>query len=403
MMTDLITVAVVLALSVIAAPWLVLSLQLAAFLLSPPKTRGGERDRPGSDTPDFAVLIPAHNEALVIGDVIRELLKKVPSSTRVLVVADNCEDETANIAKQAGAEVIVRKNTTLIGKSYALEFGLRHLSQAPPEVVVIVDADCTVESEALADLATVSRSLNRPVQSRYLIGSPDSENLSFAVAAFALRVKNWFRPAGMHALGCPCQLTGSGMAFPWHVLGEANVASGSIVEDMALGLELADKGYAPVFLEQAHVHSTFPSMDKAAKSQRTRWEHGHIFAILSLAPRYLGSAVRKGNVLLFAMVIDLIVPPLALLVFMTVGLGAAASLVLALLGSAALLLILAVPIAISAALLMGVWFRCARDILPWTQAWLIPVYVLRKVPIYLSALLRPQRSWVKTNRDKSDP
>ena len=386
--------------ALVAIPWLFLAVQLWAFLSS--RTAGDAVPAPGiaATDPAFVVLIPAHNEEEVIGPVIKDLMQSAPGNARILVVADNCDDDTAGIAAEAGAEVIVREDKSRVGKSYALEYGVRHLAEDPPAAVVAVDADCSVGSTVLADLAAACISLKRPVQARYLLGAPEAPNPGYRVAEFAIRLKNWFRPAGLHAMGLPCQLMGTGMAFPWQALMDAEIASGSIVEDMTLGLDLANKGHAPVFLETAHVVSTFPQTDAAAISQRTRWEHGHIWTILSLAPRYLMSAVWRRNLPLLAMVVDLLIPPLALFSVLTAVLGVAAYFSWTAGGPVTALAVLCLAVGLCVILLSIVWFRFARDILPWSKVWLVPIYIVRKLPMYLLALFRPERNWVKTNRNR---
>jgi cellulose synthase/poly-beta-1,6-N-acetylglucosamine synthase-like glycosyltransferase len=96
-----------------------------------------------------AVLIPAHNEETGIGPTLSSILPQLGAGDRVLVVADNCTDATAAVARASGAEVVERTDATRRGKGYALDFGVRTLEKAPPAVVVIVDADCTLESGSL--------------------------------------------------------------------------------------------------------------------------------------------------------------------------------------------------------------------------------------------------------------
>src|SRR5215831_6708425 len=102
---------------------------------SPIATRGTPPHR-------TAVLIPAHNEGAGILPTIRDVQAQLGPHDRILVVADNCTDDTAAIVQGAGVEVIVRADPARRGKGYALEFGVRHLSLNPPDVVVIMDADC---------------------------------------------------------------------------------------------------------------------------------------------------------------------------------------------------------------------------------------------------------------------
>jgi cellulose synthase/poly-beta-1,6-N-acetylglucosamine synthase-like glycosyltransferase len=154
---------------------------------------------------------------------------------RVLVVADNCSDATAEIAAANGAEVVVRNDAERRGKGYALDFGVRHLERSPPEVVVVVDADCELHPGSVDRLARSCAETKRPAQALDLMRAPAGAGLKVRIAEFAWVVKNQVRPLGCRRLGLPCQLMGTGMAFPWDVLREAPLASGHIVEDLRLG------------------------------------------------------------------------------------------------------------------------------------------------------------------------
>ena len=146
---------------------------------------------------------------------------------------------------------------------------------------------------------------------------PVGATLSYDVAAFAWRLKNFVRPLGLLALGLPCQLTGSGMAFPWRTISAANLASGNIVEDMALGVELALRAEPPLYCPDAEVVSTFPISSKALQTQRRRWEQGHFQTILGSAGPLILSGVSNRSLDQVALGLDLAVPPLTALAFMT--------------------------------------------------------------------------------------
>ncbi len=177
----------------------------------------------------LAVLMPAHDEADGIEPAIRAVLAQLGDGDRLLVVADNCSDATAAVARAAGAEVTERNDSARRGKGYALDHGVRWLEQAPPAAVVILDADCIAAPEALQHLAATSLATGRPVQGLYSMHLPPGARLEMRIAAFAWIVKNKLRPLGAAALGGPCQLMGTGMAFPWPLLRVAPLATGHLV------------------------------------------------------------------------------------------------------------------------------------------------------------------------------
>ena len=321
---------------------------------------------------------------------------------RLVVVADNCDDDTAAVAIASGAEVVERHDLERIGKGYALDFGLRHIEKDPPDIVVMVDADCRLAQGAVDHLASACALMERPVQALYVMTAPEGAVVSQQVAEFAWRVKNWLRPLGLAALGQPCQLMGTGMAFPWNVIHSVDLAGGSIVEDLKLGLDLTLAGHAPLFCPSAVVSSRFAGSAQGAKIQRQRWEQGHIGLIMRRVPQSIWTALTKRNAGLFALALDLMVPPLSLLSMLVIAMLMIAG-VAALFGLASTALIvsfanfLAFFFAVSIA-----WARFGRDVLPPGAILSIPSYVLGKLGMYRQALFgRMTERWIRTDRSNS--
>lgn len=379
---------------VIAAPLWVLSLQCLLGLL--PARR---RTEPGADTPRLAVLIPAHNEEGVIAVTLDSLKAALPETGRIVVVADNCTDRTADVARGHGVAVLERTDTVNRGKGFALAAGLESLETDPPDIVIIVDADCTVTQNSLTELAQTAQAAGRPVQGVYLLNTPDTHDTKAVVSAFAFMVKNQARPRGMDLLGMPIPLTGSGMAFPYGLLKQANLATGNIVEDLALGLELTGQGHSPVLCDDARITGALPGSADAAVTQRTRWEHGYLSTLLATTPKLFAKGLFTLRPTLVAAAIDLAVPPLSLLVM-----GAIAALTVLLVigwwiaafGPAVLL---AMSLVLAAVVLMLSWAVYARRWLPFGALMAIPGYILWKLPIYLKFLTGREKAWVRTGRD----
>jgi hypothetical protein len=193
------------------------------------------------------------------------------------------------------------------------------------------------------------------------------------------------------------------MAFPWDLFSRAPLGDGHIVEDMGLSIELVAQGHAPVFLPDAEVRAEFPVDERAAGSQRRRWEHGHLRVILAGVPRLLGAALRRVRPGLVVAALDVAVPPLSALVMVTAlvlfGLG-----VWATLGGplAPLVALGGVALAASAGLAV-VWLRYGRSVLPFGSLLRVPLYALKKIPLYLGFFTKPQRDWVRTARDQQKP
>jgi cellulose synthase/poly-beta-1,6-N-acetylglucosamine synthase-like glycosyltransferase len=347
----------------------------------------------------IAVLIPAHNESSGIVATLNSIQAQLRPQDRLLVVADNCSDDTAEVAKKNGAELIERQDSEKRGKGYALDFGLRHLSQSPPDAVVIVDADCLLEANALQQLAANALLRVRPVQALYLMYAKGAD-LKSKIAEFAWCVKNLVRPLGYANLGLPCQLMGTGMAFPWATISNADLANGNIVEDMKLGIDLALAGTPPIFYLQSKVTSYFPLASEVQSGQKTRWEHGHLAMLITEAPRLFVQGLYKRDINLIAMAFDLAVPPLALLVMLSLGYAGLTAAIFMLngVGQSALQVTLLSVVFLTTAIVLA-WCGWGKRIISFSALLSVPIYVILKVPHYLKFLFKRQKTWNKTERD----
>lgn len=346
--------------------------------------------------PPVAVIIPAHDEAAGIVRTLQHVLPQLAPGDSLIVVADNCTDGTAALARRAGAEVVERHDALRRGKGYALDCGVRALAGRPAEVVVILDADCIAEAGCVDGLARAVRATGRPVQALDLMRSPPAGKRGTRIAEFAWLLKNQIRPAGYLRLGLPCQLMGTGMAFPRPLIDAASLANGHLVEDMKLGLELAASGCAPLFFPAARVVSYFPTNKEGIAAQRARWERGHLGMIRQAVPAAVVAALRKRNWALLALALDMLVPPLALLCLLILSANiavcflAADSYVLALCAMLDSLFAAAVAIA---------WLAYGRAVVSLGDLCYAAVYVLLKMPMYLRFLIRKKLGWVRAARD----
>lgn len=350
--------------------------------------------------PRLAVLIPAHDEAAVIGRTLENAKRQLAPGDRLLVVADNCSDETAAIARAAGADVVERTDDQLRGKGYALDFGVRELSSDPPEIVVLLDADVTLRLGAIDALARQAEHTRSPAQGLYLLREAPAADGRDLVSHLAFVVRNLVRPLGLARLGGPCPLFGAGMAFPWDIIRDAPLATGNIVEDMALGLDLAAAGRAPLLCPDASIDGTLPKSPDAASSQRRRWEHGHLRTIITHVPRTFLMGLIKFRPRAMMLALDLLVPPLSFHVMLVV----LASIVFAIIGALRhISLAPAATLACSAValvfFLLLAWARFSPTGLAIKPLLSVPGYVLKKLPMYFAFFGRGEKQWKRTDRD----
>jgi cellulose synthase/poly-beta-1,6-N-acetylglucosamine synthase-like glycosyltransferase len=351
--------------------------------------------------PHTVVLIPAHNEELVIEQTLGVLIPTLSAGDRVLVVADNCDDRTADVARTAGAEVAIRLDPERRGKGYALDFAVHYLRQIPPEVVVILDADCLVSADTINILAQQALQSGRQVQALNLTDCHSPTASRQILAMLANRFTNLIRPLGLLRAGLPCRLMGTGLAMPWPLLESVPFVGDNLVEDMQWGIDLALAGYWPLFCPEARVTSALPLQDRAFVSQRRRWEHGHLRTIIAQVPLLMARSLLRRDIRLFCLAWDLSIPPLALLAILwsaAIILSLAATLSGVSWWPAA---ILAVGGIITALAFSGAWFVHCRRQIPLKALLTAPLYILCKLPIYFSFITSPQSSWVRTARDKT--
>lgn len=358
-----------------------------------------EPAKPGGEPmPDTVVLIPAHNEASVIGQTLESLSRDLPANCRLLCVAHNCSDATADMARQFGAEAIEVRDAGTGGKPDALKAGLRWLDRNPPEVVVIVDADCLVSDGAISALARRAKQLDQPVMGAYFFAAAEGSRQISGVSSLAVMLKNFIRPLGLHQLGLPCLLNGSGSAYPFQVIRHIPHGEGSIAEDYQLTIDLLRKGYRTTFVPEARVDGQLPKKEVTARKQRRRWEHGHLFLAFRTAPRLLLEGLMRLDLNRIALGLEVAVPPLAFLGLMWLGATALALLAQWFTGQSPLILLGGSVLAFLVAV-MASWMHFAGVRTTLAALAAVPGYLMWKLPIYRDFFTRRETRWIKTNRD----
>lgn len=350
-----------------------------------------------AQAPTIAILIPAHNESAGITQTIAALLATSPTA-QITVVADNCDDDTAALAREAGVKVAERRDEHKRGKGFALAFGRDSLTLEPPDVVIVVDADCRLAAGSAERLASRAIVVARPVQAANLLTSDGPTSPLIAVSNFAMLVKNLVRARGLKRLGGGAMLFGTGMAFSWPLFAKLPLATGDAVEDLNLGLWLARQG-VPVELDDRALVTSSAAPVESSRAQRSRWEHGFLrTAAIKGLPLLLGGiATRSRN--LATLGAHLLVPPLALLMLLSmVGLVAVAAIGL-MTGVWSPLVTGFLTFAFACTLLVVTWWRHGRAILPFTDLLRIPVYIIWKIPIYVGFFTRNQTDWNRTTRE----
>ncbi len=355
----------------------------------------------------FAIVIPAHDETLTLPASL-QAMKKLQTSYSppplIVVVADNCTDDTAELARQAGVVVYERTNLELRGKGPALQWAIERLNRDYEyDALIIFDADTLPDMEFLKEADKALQTGCQVLQGRYdVLNQTQTWRSTLLYTAFILF--NHVRPLGRAALGLSDGLRGNGMVFRREILQQLPWEAFSLVEDMEYTNRLALAGLKVTYVPSAKLYGQAAETREQATSQRLRWESGRWQQARQDVPPLLGRAIKKFDMVALDRAIDLLIPPLALLAISLLGLTFV-NLVLCLwLGFGSLGAILVGWLGLLVALALFVFGGLAVAKAPahaYRALLFAPFYILWKVQIYLLMLFRrgPQQ-WVRTNRTK---
>lgn len=369
--------------------------------------RGGvTRAEPGaepplaiSEWPRLVMLIPAHNEERLIERLLASVSRLSYPRDRlaVYVIADNCTDATAALASAfAGVRVLPRTDPEHASKGFALEWALDWLiaHNVTYDACVMFDADSTIAPDCLRALAVEYLHGADAVQGQYIVlNAFDSPPTS--LRWLALTLMNHVRQLGRATLGASCSLMGNGMLFsaallerrPWQAFGQT--------EDYQYYLDLVAHGESVRYAAGAVVKADMPATFAQMRPQDLRWESAESPMYVS-ALRLLRAAAQRRSAIPLEAIIELLTPPLSLLVgFTCVLLVAAVALGWPLTLIVALVILACVALYISSALLLE-----RPPLRFYGHLAHAPFYLCWKLWVKLVAVRLPNRSheWVRTSR-----
>lgn len=353
--------------------------------------------------PALVVVVPAHDEEMLVGRCVQSLLAQTYPAARyrLAVVGDNCSDNTAAVARAAGAEVMVRDEPDARGKGHALRWATdRLLAETPrPDAIVIVDADSVADPNLLDALAAELEAGHEVVQADYtLLDEAGQEKSEMVQAGFLLFHRVRF--LGRARLGMAANLVGNGMLFSRRVLEAYPWSAFTGVEDLEQSIQLRLAGVRPRFAPAARVAGPGPASSAGAVRQRLRWEGGRFHVVRKLLGRLILAAITRRDLRLLDAALDLATPPLALLTVSViagalVGVSAAATGIVPWWAVAPwAVALIAVPLFV----VVGLWSAGATA-KTWRVLLGAPLFVSWKLVTY-SRLLRGHdvRRWDRTDR-----
>ena len=355
-----------------------------------------KRPPPAQRKRRFAVIVPAHNEEAVVAQTLVSLndLDYPRSLFDVHVIADNCDDATAAIARDYTPFVHERTDRTAMGKGQALRWLFDRLPADAYDAFAVIDADSVASRNFLSAMNDRLASGWLAVQSNYgVLHAERSWVASLRGVAFCLL--HYARRSGLSALGASAGLGGDGMVFASELRQAREWDAFGVTEDLELNAKLAAAGVKVGFAPEASVLGEMPLTLAASRGQNLRWERGRLAVARHYAPRLIAGAFRSRDRSKLTAGLDLLVPPLS---------------VIALIGTAFLCLsfhpvcchgrpcAIAILLGLTAYVVGGLASARAPRRL-WLSLGFAPLYAAWKGWLYAQALIaRGTPSWTRAGR-----
>lgn len=359
----------------------------------------------------FVVLIPAHNEETLLPTLLTSLnTLDYPSLLYTIhVVADNCQDQTAAVAQEAGAVVHERVNPVATGKGHALQWLLAKVMQSNVifDAAVIVDADSVVAPTFLTIMDSLLVGGADAIQAHYAVRNPE-RSWVMRLRAAALTLVHYARPLGRMVIGGSVGLKGNGMVFRRSILAQHQWSS-SVTEDIEYHMSLVLAGKRVVFATDAMLWAEMPGTLQNAYSQNVRWEQGRFQLAKQYVPSLLQSTFAhlqqrrwRAAVICLDSIMEHLIPPFAVLLGVTLLYLGITILLLpstALLGIAAFLLLGQLLY-----LLLGLWLA-RTPLRTYLALAYVPIFLAWKLWLYGRMLIenllgQEGPGWVRTARDE---
>ncbi|HZC44191.1 MAG TPA: glycosyltransferase family 2 protein [Acidobacteriaceae bacterium] len=379
-----------------------LAFALVGIVASRHENEDGETSAKGGDgfpTTNFLVVIPAHNEGSGLTATVESVLAQDYRHLRCVVVADNCTDNTAEMARAAGAhEVLIRTDPEKRGKGQALTWVFNLAKRWDWDAVCVIDADSVIEPGFLAALDRSFCKGHAAVQARYeFFPAADSKNWLQQFGAVSKAGENSFVDRPRERLGLSQLLSGNGFFVSRAVIERVPWLAHSIVEDAEYSLSLAQQGIAVHYQERARLWSRQASSVRDVQPQRVRWASGIGQLLRKAIPILLATAWRERNWRPIEEIVMLLMSSRLVLIYLWV-LSFAMSLVAPSLFSITWSLLAGVAALQVLYLMLMFRFACDRPV-PFAGALLLPYYVFVALSSHVMAMGGVNRHlWSRTSR-----
>lgn len=257
----------------------------------------------------FAIIVPAHNEELLIASFCESILSVDydRNNYSVYIIADNCNDRTEQICSGYSVNVLSRKNNEKRGKGYALEWALEQINVDAYNAILILDADTTVKSNILNELNIVLNKGEQAIQC--YIDVPNRSETWFTQLIYLSRtINDLLYHSAKDKLGFSSYLMGTGMCFHKDLLKKMRWGAFSLSEDWEYYAKLIEEGYRIAFAEKAVIRQMESNSLEQATTQRLRWASGRFYVVKSLGAKLLLKGLLHRNIVMADASLALLLP-----------------------------------------------------------------------------------------------
>lgn len=356
----------------------------------------------------FAIVVAAHNEEQVIGQLIDNLhmLRYPRELYDIYVVADNCTDKTAQIAKASGAIVYERFNQELRGKGYAMEwmFGILFKLERSYDGVVVFDADNLVDPNFLLEMNNRLCKGEKVIQG-YLDAKNPTDTWIAGTFAISFWVVNHIWHLAKYNIGLSSVLGGTGMCIATDILKQHGWGATCLTEDMEFTMKVLLKGVRTTWAHDAIVYDEKPLTFMQSWKQRKRWAQGHFDVAARYIPRLLTEGIKRRDIRLLDGVLHLLQPHFLILSTTFVAL----SYIYHIVPFYTNILYMVLPIEVWSIIAVGqyvfpvlVLAKIRANWKCWVYLVFYPLFVYSWIPItFIGYLHRNDRQWSHTQHTRS--
>ena len=248
----------------------------------------------------FMAIIPAHNEEAVVANLIESLKNQTYDNNLydIYVIADNCTDNTAEVARNAGAIVLERFDPAHKTKGYALQWFLKQKIEenADYDAFFVFDADNIVDKDFIVNMNKKLCQGEDVVQGYRDIKNPTDNWITAGYALFYWSMHRLYHLA-RYNIGLSPLLNGTGFMVKFDVVKPNGWETETLTEDIEFSLKRIIKGKKLGWATDAIVYDEQPTSFKQSWSQRSRWTVGHMQCLKTYTGQ-LYKAVKEHKTLM---------------------------------------------------------------------------------------------------------